>query len=42
VEELWFKGMSLRLGDWVHLANPDDPGRPIIAQVFRCFVSEDA
>ncbi|EIN13357.1 hypothetical protein PUNSTDRAFT_78873 [Punctularia strigosozonata HHB-11173 SS5] len=41
VEELWFKGMNFRLGDWVHVANPDDPGRPIVAQVFRCFVSED-
>ncbi|KAM6497751.1 hypothetical protein JOM56_005699 [Amanita muscaria] len=41
VEELSYKGWNLRLGDWVHLCNPDDPSRPIIAQVFRCWVSEE-
>ena len=41
VEEVHFKGWSVRLGDWVHLSNPDDPGRPTIAQVFRCWVSEE-
>ena len=41
VDELHYKGWSVRLADWVHLSNPDDPSRPIIAQVFRCWVSEE-
>ncbi len=39
VDELNYKGWNVRLADWVHLSNPDDPSRPIIAQVFRCWVS---
>ncbi|TFL01460.1 hypothetical protein BDV98DRAFT_530258 [Pterulicium gracile] len=38
VESLDYKGWTLRLADWVHLSNPDDPGRPIIGQIFRCWV----
>lgn len=41
VEEVHYKGWTLKLADWVHLSNPDDPSRPIIAQVFRCWVSEE-
>ncbi|KAF8628527.1 hypothetical protein AX15_003840 [Amanita polypyramis BW_CC] len=41
VEELYYKGWNLRLADWVHLSNPDDPSRPIIAQIFRCWVSDE-
>jgi chromatin structure-remodeling complex subunit RSC1/2 len=41
VDELHYKGWSLKLADWVHLSNPDDPSRPIIGQVFRCWVSEE-
>lgn len=41
VDEFYYKGWSVRLADWVHLSNPDDPSRPIIAQVFRCWVSEE-
>jgi chromatin structure-remodeling complex subunit RSC1/2 len=41
VEELHTKGLRFRLGDWVHLSNPDDPSRPIIGQVFRCFLSDE-
>ena len=26
-------------GDYVHIANPDDPGRPIVAQVFKTFIA---
>lgn len=42
VDEVHYKGWSLKLADWVHLSNPDDPSRPIIAQVFRCWISEEA
>ncbi|EJF58495.1 hypothetical protein DICSQDRAFT_90751 [Dichomitus squalens LYAD-421 SS1] len=41
VEEVHYKGWSIRLADWLHLSNPDDPSRPIIAHVFKCFVSEE-
>lgn len=41
VDELHYKGWSLKLADWVHLSNPDDPSRPIIGQVFRCWVSDE-
>ncbi|EGN94159.1 hypothetical protein SERLA73DRAFT_96993 [Serpula lacrymans var. lacrymans S7.3] len=41
VEEVHYKGWSIRLADWLHLSNPDDPSRPIIAQVFKCWVSDE-
>jgi len=41
VEELHFKGWKLRIADWVHLANPDEPSRPIIGQIFRCWLSDE-
>ncbi len=42
VDEVSYKGWTVRLADWLHLSNPDDPSRPIVAHVFRCFVSEEA
>jgi chromatin structure-remodeling complex subunit RSC1/2 len=42
VDEVHYMGWTLKLADWVHLSNPDDPSRPIVAQVFRCWVSEEA
>ncbi|KAH7925669.1 hypothetical protein BV22DRAFT_416009 [Leucogyrophana mollusca] len=41
VDEVNYKGWSIRLADWLHLSNPDDPSRPIIGQVFKCWVSEE-
>ena len=41
VDEVNYKGWSIRLADWVHLANPDDPNRPIVAQVFKCWISDE-
>ncbi|KAF4623280.1 hypothetical protein D9613_001420 [Agrocybe pediades] len=41
VDEINYKGWKVRLADWVHLANPDDPSRPIIGQVFRCWTSDE-
>ncbi|RDB21230.1 Chromatin structure-remodeling complex subunit rsc1 [Hypsizygus marmoreus] len=41
VDELHYKGWTVKLADWLHLANPDDPSRPIIAQVFRCWISDE-
>ena len=42
VDEVNYQGRAVRLADWLHLSNPDDPSRPIVAHVFRCFVSEEA
>jgi len=41
VEEVHYKGWTIRLADWLHLSNPDDPSRPIVAQVFKCWVSDN-
>lgn len=41
VDELQYKGWNVRLADWLHLANPDDPARPIVAQVFKCWTSDE-
>ncbi|TDL22417.1 hypothetical protein BD410DRAFT_821293 [Rickenella mellea] len=41
VDDVWYRGHDVRLADWLHLANPDDPSRPIVAQVFKCWVSEE-
>lgn len=40
VEEVNYKGWKVKLGDWVHLSNPDDPSKPIVGQVFKCWTSE--
>ncbi|KAF8798290.1 hypothetical protein BYT27DRAFT_7203401 [Phlegmacium glaucopus] len=40
VDEVNYKGWKLKLGDWVHLSNPDDPSKPIVGQVFKCWTSE--
>lgn len=41
VDELPYKGWRVRLGDWVHVANAEDPARPVVGQVYRCFVSDE-
>ncbi|KLO08183.1 hypothetical protein SCHPADRAFT_1001127 [Schizopora paradoxa] len=41
VDEVHYRGWNIRLADWLHLSNPDDPSRPIIAQVFKCWISEE-
>ncbi|KAF6758882.1 bromeodomain-containing protein [Ephemerocybe angulata] len=41
VDELHYKGWAIKLADWLHLSNPDDPSRPVIGQVFRCWVSDE-
>ncbi|EEB91820.1 hypothetical protein MPER_09761, partial [Moniliophthora perniciosa FA553] len=41
VDEVHYKGWTIKLADWLHLSNPDEPSRPIIAQVFRCWISEE-
>lgn len=34
VDHLLYKGQKIVVGDWVHLSNPTDPARPIVAHVF--------
>ena len=41
VDEVTYRGWSIKLADWLHLSNPDDPSKPIIAQVFKCYVSDE-
>ncbi|GBE78547.1 hypothetical protein SCP_0114360 [Sparassis crispa] len=41
VDEVQFKGWSIHLADWLHMSNPDDPSKPIVGQVFRCFTSDE-
>ena len=41
VDEVTYRGWSVKLADWLHLSNPDDPSKPIIAQVFKCYVSDE-
>src|ERR1700742_4606027 len=41
-EEVEYKGMNYTIGDWVHLANPDDPSRPIVAQIFKTWTSDES
>jgi chromatin structure-remodeling complex subunit RSC1/2 len=39
-DEMTYKGMTIRVGDWVHLMNPDEPSKPIIAQVFKTWIPD--
>lgn len=32
-----YKGYSYAAGDYVHVANADEPGKPIVGQVFKVF-----
>ena len=41
VPEVHYKGWNLRFGDWVHLSNPDDPARPIVGQIYKCWVAQE-
>lgn len=36
--EARYKGLAYKVGDYVHLMNPDDPSRPIVGQIFKTFV----
>ncbi|EIW70202.1 hypothetical protein TREMEDRAFT_68547 [Tremella mesenterica DSM 1558] len=37
-QEARHKGLTYKLGDYVHVMNPDDPSRPIVGQIFKTFV----
>ncbi|SAM86029.1 related to RSC2-member of RSC complex [Ustilago bromivora] len=40
-EHLNHKGKAYRVGDWIHLINPSDPTKPIVAQIFKVLRRED-
>jgi chromatin structure-remodeling complex subunit RSC1/2 len=40
-EEVYYKGWSFRQADWVHVSNPDDPTKPVMGQVFKCWISDE-
>ncbi|POR35458.1 Chromatin structure-remodeling complex subunit RSC1 [Tolypocladium paradoxum] len=33
--EIQYNGQTWRVGDWVHIRNPNDLAKPIVAQIFR-------
>lgn len=35
VPRLYYKGNVITVGNWVHISNPTDPARPIVAQIFK-------
>lgn len=41
IDEVEYRGWKIRVADWLHLSNPDDPSKPIVGQVFKCYVSEE-
>ena len=32
------KGLEYKIGDWVHLSNPDDAARPIVGQIWKTYI----
>ncbi|KAG0655235.1 hypothetical protein C6P46_001101 [Rhodotorula mucilaginosa] len=48
LDSINFKGHTLRTGkaytsgDWIHLLNPDAPGKPIIAQIWKTYKRPDS
>ncbi|SNX86621.1 related to RSC2 - member of RSC complex [Melanopsichium pennsylvanicum] len=40
-EHLNLKGKAFRVGDWIHLINPSDSTKPIVAQIFKVLRRED-
>lgn len=35
LESVTYKGITYRVGDWVHLANKETPPKPVVAQIQR-------
>ncbi|SCZ92634.1 BZ3500_MvSof-1268-A1-R1_Chr5-2g08052 [Microbotryum saponariae] len=42
LDHINFKGQVLRVGDWCHLLNPENPAKPIIAQIFKVYKRMDS
>lgn len=37
MNELAFKGWTYRVGQYVHLMNPDDAKKPIVGQIWKIY-----
>lgn len=33
-----WKGLEYKVGDWVHLVNPDDATRPVVGQIWKTYI----
>ncbi|GAA5951380.1 hypothetical protein JCM3765_002464 [Sporobolomyces pararoseus] len=42
LDSINFKGEVLRVGDWVYLSNSQNPGKPIIAQIWQTYKKADS
>jgi chromatin structure-remodeling complex subunit RSC1/2 len=38
LDQISYKGSLYHVGDYVHLANPDDTNKPIVGQIYKLFV----
>lgn len=41
MDEVVINGKTFLIGDWVFLNNPNDPNKPIVAQIFRFWTTPD-
>ncbi|TGZ80195.1 Bromodomain-containing protein [Ascodesmis nigricans] len=41
LDKIEHKGETYRVGDWIHIVNPNDPNKPTVAQVFRTWKDSD-
>ncbi|SZF00712.1 unnamed protein product [Blumeria hordei] len=41
LSEIFHNGESWKVGDWIHLANPNDVTKPIVAQIYRTWQGPD-
>ncbi|KAH8653335.1 hypothetical protein BX600DRAFT_470603 [Xylariales sp. PMI_506] len=40
VSEIYHKGEAWKIGDWVHIINPNDLTKPIVAQIYRTYLDK--
>ncbi|KAF8250199.1 hypothetical protein K440DRAFT_542050 [Wilcoxina mikolae CBS 423.85] len=41
LDKIEHKGDTYRVGDWIHIVNPNDPNKPTVAQIFRTWKDLD-
>lgn len=41
LDNVEYNGVVYRVGDWIHIQNPNDPNKPTIGQIFRIWRSAD-
>ena len=41
ISEVFHKGEGWKVGDWVHLQNPNDVTKPIVAQIYKIWQEKD-